>query len=104
MSGVEIMNYKGSSGSMEKEGAVEMFLRSIDKYNLKYAEYIGDGDSNSFGAVKQELENMVTNIKLRKKTVSATLKKEWVLHFVHIRISARVLFYQMVRLLVVLRG
>ena len=32
-----------------------MFLHSIDKHNLKYTEYIGDGDSNSFGAVKQEL-------------------------------------------------
>ena len=42
---------------MEEEGAVKMFLRSIDKHNLKYAEYIGDGDSNSFGAVKQELES-----------------------------------------------
>ena len=31
-------------------------MRFIDKYNLKYAEYIGDGDSNSFGAVKKELE------------------------------------------------
>ena len=30
---------------MEIEGTVEMFLRSTDKYNLKYAEYIGDGDS-----------------------------------------------------------
>ena len=41
------INHKGSSGSMEKEGAVEMFF--------KYTEYIGDGDLNSFGAVKQEL-------------------------------------------------
>ena len=38
------INHKGSSGSMEKEGAVEMFLQSIDKHNLKYTEYIGDGD------------------------------------------------------------
>ena len=49
------INHKGSSGSMEKEGAVEMFLQSIDKHNLKYTEYIGDGDSNSFGAVKKAL-------------------------------------------------
>ena len=46
---------------MEKEGAVEMFLRSIDKHNLKYTEYISDGDSNSFVAVKQELENKYVN-------------------------------------------
>ena len=40
---------------MERDGAVEMFLQSIDKNNLKYTEYIGDGDSNSFGAVKKAL-------------------------------------------------
>ena len=49
------INHTASSGSMEKEGAVEMFLRSIDKHKLKYAEYIGDGDTNSFGAVQQAL-------------------------------------------------
>ena len=40
-------NHLGSSGSMEKEGAVEMFLRSVD---------IGDGDTNSFCAVSQALQ------------------------------------------------
>ena len=30
------INHSGSSDSMEKEGAKEIFLRSIDKYNLKY--------------------------------------------------------------------
>ena len=41
---------------MENEGAVEMLLRSVDKYNLKHTEYIGDGDSDSFRAIKQKLE------------------------------------------------
>ena len=41
---------------MEKDGAVEMFLRSVEKHNLKYSEYIGDGDTNSFGAVSQALQ------------------------------------------------
>ena len=40
---------------MERDSAVEMFLQSIDKNNLKYTEYIGDGNSNSFGAVKKAL-------------------------------------------------
>ena len=43
------INHRGSSGSMERDGALQMFLRSIDKNNLKYTEYIGDGDSNLFG-------------------------------------------------------
>ena len=42
------INHMGSSGSMEKKWAVEMFLCSIDKHNFKYAEYIGDGDSRLF--------------------------------------------------------
>ena len=45
------INHFGSSGSMEKEGAIEMFLRSVEKHNLHYTEYIGDGDTNSFAAV-----------------------------------------------------
>ena len=41
---------------MEKEDAVEMFLRSLDKHNLRYTTYVGDGDSSSFGAVKEALQ------------------------------------------------
>ena len=86
------INHKGSSGSMEKEGVVEMFLRSIDKHNLKYAEYIGDGDPHSFGAVKQELENKYGDKYQIEK--GDTLQKIWILLFVHIRIGVYVLFYQ----------
>ena len=28
----------------------------MEKHNLKYSEYIGDGDTNSFGAVSQALQ------------------------------------------------
>ena len=47
------VNHEGSSGAMEKEWAIEMFTRSIDKYNLCYTTYVGDGDSSSFGKVKE---------------------------------------------------
>lgn len=58
------------------------------------SNYIGDDDSNSFGAAKQELENKyVDKYRLRKNTVLVTLKKEWVLLFLHVRISVKVLFY-----------
>ena len=46
-----LINHKGSSTSMESEGAVKIFNRSIDKYNLRYVNYIGDGDSSSFSKV-----------------------------------------------------
>ena len=40
---------------MEKDGAVEIFTRSVEKHNLRYTVYVGDGDSGSFGAVKEAL-------------------------------------------------
>jgi len=45
------INHSGSAESMEKDAAVEMFLRSIAKHRLKYTVYIGDGDSSSYGVV-----------------------------------------------------
>jgi len=35
--------------------AIEMFSQSIDKHQLRYVVYIGDGDTNSFGEVKAAL-------------------------------------------------
>ena len=46
------INHTASSGTMEKDAAVEMFTNSIDRRNLKYVEYVGDGDNNSFGAIR----------------------------------------------------
>ena len=46
-------NHTKSSGAMESLGAISIFQRSIDKHNLRYLDYIGDGDSSSF----QEVEN-----------------------------------------------
>ena len=45
------INQKGSSTSMESECAVKIFNRSIDRYNLRYVNYIGDVDSSSFSKV-----------------------------------------------------
>ena len=41
---------------MEKEAAIEMFLRLVEKGGLKYTTYIGDGDSSSYGMVAQVLK------------------------------------------------
>ena len=43
-----MINHEGSSGSMETEGAVRIFNRSIKKNGLRYTNYIGDGDSSAF--------------------------------------------------------
>ena len=37
------INYSGSSDSMETTAAVQMFTRSVEKHNLKYTTFIGDG-------------------------------------------------------------
>lgn len=44
-------NYIGTSGGMEAEGAVKLFSRSVSKYNVRYTEYLGDGDCNGHAAV-----------------------------------------------------
>lgn len=44
-------NHEGSSGSMEVESVKEMFVRSGEKFGVKYSDYIGDGDSKTFKAI-----------------------------------------------------
>ena len=46
-------NYKGSSQTMESTAALEIWKRSITKYQLVYGTYIGDGDSSSFRNVQK---------------------------------------------------
>lgn len=45
------MNYSGSSPNMEKIGALKLYGNSKKK-GLYYTSFFGDGDSKSFGAVK----------------------------------------------------
>ena len=44
-------NHGKSSGAMESVGAMDIFLRSIERHALIYKDYIGDGDSSSFKEV-----------------------------------------------------
>ena len=46
-----LINHEGSSGSMETEGAVRIFNRSLEKNGLRYINYIGDGDSSAYKRV-----------------------------------------------------
>jgi hypothetical protein len=50
------INHHGSSEEMEATAAVEIFSRSISSRKLKYTTFVGDGDSSSFGWVKEALE------------------------------------------------
>jgi len=47
------INHEGSAGTMEGEGAIEIFSRSIEKRRLIYDIYVGDGDTGSFSGVKR---------------------------------------------------
>lgn len=46
-------NYTGSSGGMEVAGVKDIFSRSLQLYNVRYINYLGDGDSKSFAAVTE---------------------------------------------------
>ena len=43
---------------MEAKRAAEFFLRSVEKRNLMYTTFVGDGDSDCFGTVKEECEKL----------------------------------------------
>ena len=51
------VNHVGSSGAMERDGAIEIFTCSIEKHNRRYTTYVGDGDSSSYVAVKKATED-----------------------------------------------
>ncbi|XP_053995806.1 uncharacterized protein LOC128885665 [Hylaeus anthracinus] len=44
-------NHYGSSGKMEVDSIQEMFLRSEEKFGVKYRNYIGDGDSKTYKGI-----------------------------------------------------
>ena len=52
------INYSGSSDSMEKAGATEIFLRSIDSRGLKYCTFVGDGDTGTYGTVRDKYKHV----------------------------------------------
>ena len=47
------INHESSSSSMESEGALKIFHRSLEKYHIRYVNYIGDGDSSAFAKVAE---------------------------------------------------
>ncbi|GFU38406.1 uncharacterized protein TNCV_2433761 [Trichonephila clavipes] len=47
------VNYHGFSAGMESEGALRIFSRSLPNYNVRYVQYLGDGDSKGFLRVQE---------------------------------------------------
>jgi len=52
------INHHGSSGEMETEGAIRMFSRSVQSRNLKYTQFVGDGDSSCYGSVSRAMKEL----------------------------------------------
>ena len=48
------INHDGPAGSMEVKGILECFASSVQKYKLRYTEYIGDEDSKSNKRIREE--------------------------------------------------
>ena len=70
------INHIGSSGSMER-GDVEMFLRSVDKHNLKYT-LVMEIPIHLVQSCRLYQKNLVTNTRLQKQIVLVTFKSGWV--------------------------
>jgi hypothetical protein len=41
-------NYSGTSGGIEVAGALDIFNRSVASYDVRYTEYLGDGDCRAY--------------------------------------------------------
>ena len=52
------MNHSGSAAAMEITGAKAIFSRSIEKHGLRYTQYLGDGDSKSYPAIKDTYKSI----------------------------------------------
>ncbi|GFW19284.1 uncharacterized protein TNCV_256111 [Trichonephila clavipes] len=55
-------NYFGNSGGMEVEGALRIFNHSEVLHNLRYTQYLGDGDSKAYKAVLESKPYKDVNI------------------------------------------
>ena len=67
-----MINHAGSSESVEKEGAILIFRRSIEWRGLQYVGSVGDGDSSCFGSVKKV---MAAVYKARKEECVGHIRK-----------------------------
>lgn len=46
--------HSGSAGKMEVDGVIEMFKRSVERFGVRYKNYIGDGDTKTFKSLIAE--------------------------------------------------
>lgn len=64
------INHEGSAGKMEVDSATEMFARSQEINEVKYINYVGDGDSKTFKAILEKNPDV-----LKKECIDHTQKR-----------------------------
>ena len=69
------INHTGSSASMETKGAMEMFRRSIENRQLMYNVFVGDGDSDCFGSVKEACDELNIGYDVEKEECVGHIQK-----------------------------
>lgn len=57
-------NHTGTAAAMEPTGAVRVFSRSEEKYDLRYVNFLGDGDSKTYSTLKSQ--NIYQNVTISK--------------------------------------
>lgn len=75
-------NHKGSSGKMEVDAMVEMFSYSETKYGVKYANYIGDGDSKTYSGIIKSDPYKNTTVNKKECIVLGMSKSGWGVDYV----------------------
>ncbi|KYN14574.1 hypothetical protein ALC57_13208, partial [Trachymyrmex cornetzi] len=77
-------NHSGSAGKIEVDGVLEMFQRLIELHDVKYTNYIDDGDSTTFkgvtdskpyGDIIVKKKECIAHIQKRMGTCLRNLKK-----------------------------
>ena len=67
-------NHTGPLGNMEVSAVIEMFCRLEEKYGAKISNYIGDGDSKTYGNLV-EAKPYGENFTIHKKTCVGHVQK-----------------------------
>jgi hypothetical protein len=66
-------NFEGSSGAMDAAGCVAIFPRSIEKYGLRYIDFLRDGDSKAFNEITEK--DVYEGVKVTKLECVRHVKK-----------------------------
>ena len=68
-------NFQGSAPAMEPAGALKIFERSVESNKLRYTEFFGDGDSESYGVVKEVYNSGSNAVSVAKKECVGHVQK-----------------------------